>query len=335
MDKSVEHIIGEYVRGKISAENRTWLEQAMQANAQLAAQVQALQTNYAIERYLSGQMEESERTTFEEQLSNDTDLQEKVKAEKAAQQFLQTARRMELHKALEKAAQKSQERKVRRQRLRRRFLFTILFIAVALVVWQIIPFTRNEHEPHQQDQSSISDTASLKQIAQDTLVRDTMQPTKQTNPKRKTAVSKKNALIIAMLDDYDQEKLDLPAIRGDATVSDWQIDYQNGNYELVITTLNPMIDNELPKNDTARLALGLAYYYHTAPDYNKAIAQFDILIKKNSIFIEEARWFKAVALLRQGRTQEAVSILRAITQEEDVAFNQRKANELLAQLLRN
>lgn len=341
MDKSVEHIIGEYVRGKISAEDRVWLEQAMQTNAQLAAEVNHLQTSYTIERYISGKMEDSERAAFEKQMSIDTDLQEKVKAEEATQQFLQTARRLRLRQDLEKVAQKSQERKVQQQRLHRRFLFAILFMAVALVTWRIIPSTKDEHESNQQDQPSIGDTTSLQQIAQDTIVahdtlgrdtQSTIQKVPKRNTTRNTTASRNDSLAIAMLDDYDKEKFDLPAKRGDAIVNDWQINYQNGEYEQVINNLSPLIDNELSKNDTARLALGLACYYHTVFDYNKALAQFDFLIKKNSIFIGEARWFKAAAMVRQGKTKEAIPILLTITQEDGAAFNKGKASELLAKL---
>ncbi len=335
MEKNKDHIIGGYVRGNISAEDRAWLEQAMQEDAALAAKVQALQLDYIIERYLAGEMSEAERTAFASQIATNTELQEKVQMEKAAQQFLQQARRMELHKALDKAAQKSQERKARQQPFKKGLLFTILLITVAFIIrWIAFP-SKKEHGLQLQNQSSKNDTMRLNQSTNDTMVRDTPSSVIPMKPKPDTAEFKNKYLIIAMLDEYDRKRFDLPAIRNDAIVNDWQIDYQNNDYDMVINKINPLINKDLSDNDTARLVLALALYYHTIPDYNKAIAQFDVLIKANSIFLEEARWFKAVALLRQNKPQEAIIILQTIVQEKGAAFNKRKASELLAQLRRN
>ncbi|HMO39211.1 MAG TPA: hypothetical protein PKC76_06325 [Saprospiraceae bacterium] len=336
MEKNKDHIIGGYVRGNISAEDRAWLEQAMQEDAALAAEVQTLQLDYTIECYLAGKMEAPEKAVFENRLATDADLQAKVQEEKIAQQFLQSVRRLRLREDLDKAAQRSRERRAKRRQVFRWSLVAVLVLLIGggTLWWQqprppeepTDPI-ENEDQPIVKTNTPPSDTAQQRRNA-------TLPKPQKDSPR----TSGKDSLIIALLDDADRRRLQLPATRGsnDAPSQPWFDAYSAGNYPQVIALLGPQIDQVLSDNDTARLALGLAWYYQQPPDYAQAIVQFDALLNSSSAFFtQRARWFKASALLRQGQTSEALPLLQLIATQEGATYQKGTAQALLRLLSAN
>lgn len=339
MEKNKDHIIGGYVRGNISAEDRAWLEQAMQEDAALAAEVQALQLDHTIERYLAGNMDATEHAAFAARIAADSDLQAKVQEEAMAQQFLQSARRLRLREDLDKAAQRSRERRAKRRRVFSSSLVAVLVVLIGGgVLWWQQPRPTPDKEPIRPAENEDKPIVDNKTLPSDTTAQQRKNATLQKPQKNTPRTSEKDSLIIALLDDSERNKLQLPATRGsnDAPSQPWFDAYSAGNYPQVITLLGPQIDQVLSDNDTARLALGLAWYYQQPPDYAQAIVQFDALLNSSSAFFtQRARWFKASALLRQGQTSEALPLLQLIATQSGATYQKGTAQALLRLLSAN
>ena len=78
------------------------------------------------------------------------------------------------------------------------------------------------------------------------------------------------------------------------------------------------------------LFLGIAFLENG--NSNKAIEQFNLLLNPpNKIFGETARWYLALAYLKEGNRIKASEILEKIT-ENDRHFNKKEANELLEKI---
>lgn len=84
------------------------------------------------------------------------------------------------------------------------------------------------------------------------------------------------------------------------------------------------------KNDiNCNFYLGLCFYYRK--NYAKAVERFDACVHDlNNAFLQESEYYKALALLELGKTEEAVALLRRIA--DDGEFYAGKARTVLAGL---
>lgn len=86
------------------------------------------------------------------------------------------------------------------------------------------------------------------------------------------------------------------------------VDYKTGDYSKAIDTWNAILKTH-PDNDTLNYFIGSA---HLANDNSKeALVFFDkALLVKNSVFRKEALWYKALALLKEGKKDDAIIVLK-------------------------
>ena len=86
------------------------------------------------------------------------------------------------------------------------------------------------------------------------------------------------------------------------------IDYKNGKYQDAIKAWEQLSVSH-PLSDTLNYFLGSAFL--AVKDPAKAIVSFNKLLpQKNSVFYADANWYLGLALIGQGKKQEAIPYLR-------------------------
>lgn len=87
------------------------------------------------------------------------------------------------------------------------------------------------------------------------------------------------------------------------------VDYKTGDYTKALDTWLKM-QQENPDNDTLQYFIASAYL--AKEDEEQAAVYFDKVInRQESVFLQDARWYKALLLLKQGKKEEAVILLKA------------------------
>jgi len=102
------------------------------------------------------------------------------------------------------------------------------------------------------------------------------------------------------------EEYEVFAIDEDAVISAYQAD----RYQDCINFANQLL--EINKNDDqSRFYRGLSFLALQYP--SRAIEDFDFLINKHTeLFMDDAKWYKALALLDKGKKKKAISLLKQI-----------------------
>lgn len=87
------------------------------------------------------------------------------------------------------------------------------------------------------------------------------------------------------------------------------VNYKTGDYDKALASWTALLKDN-PGNDTLHYFIGSAYL--AKGEEQKAAPYLDSVIKTpNSVFIQDAKWYKGLLLLKQGRKEEAVKLLKA------------------------
>jgi len=126
---------------------------------------------------------------------------------------------------------------------------------------------------------------------------------------------------------YYQPDPGLPTLMG---VSDHyefdkaMVDYKTGDYEKALIAWKTLL-KENEQNDTLNYFIASAYLAYKNPEM--AFPYFDKVIRNpNSVFYNDAQWYKALALLDEGKKEEAVQLLQK-TEHPEKETLLRKLNE--------
>ncbi|HTN46828.1 MAG TPA: tetratricopeptide repeat protein [Flavipsychrobacter sp.] len=111
---------------------------------------------------------------------------------------------------------------------------------------------------------------------------------------------------------YYQPDPGLPTVMGVSENYEFEkamVDYKTGDYSKAMDAWKALLKTH-PDNDTLNYFIGSA---HLANDNSKdALVFFDkTLLVKNSVFRQEALWYKALALLKEGKKEDAIIALKA------------------------
>lgn len=127
--------------------------------------------------------------------------------------------------------------------------------------------------------------------------------------------------------DYYQPDPGLPTLMG---VSDnynfdkAMVDYKMGDYKKALATWKSLLKGN-EENDTLNYFIASAYL--ADKDVKESVVYFDKVINyNNSVFLQDAQWYKALALLDQGRKKEALQLIEK-TEHPDKEQLLRKLNE--------
>ncbi len=86
------------------------------------------------------------------------------------------------------------------------------------------------------------------------------------------------------------------------------VDYKTGQYEEAIAAWNKLLLKN-PGNDTLNYFIGSALM--ADKEFKQAKIYFDKVIEfPASVFIQNARWYKALILLKEGNKKEALELLK-------------------------
>jgi tetratricopeptide (TPR) repeat protein len=106
--------------------------------------------------------------------------------------------------------------------------------------------------------------------------------------------------------------------------------YDHKSYALALELFGKVLSAE-PGNQTALLFSGFSYLSIGPADTQAAITCFDILLhSRDKGMHAEAAWFKALALIKESKKEEAVSLLKSLV--ETVNPYQESARQLLKEL---
>ncbi len=96
------------------------------------------------------------------------------------------------------------------------------------------------------------------------------------------------------------------------------VDYKTGEFESAIKGWSQLLVQNTD-NDTLNYFIGSAWLAKKNPV--KAISFFDrVIVFPQSVFLQEARWYKALALIKEGNKDEAVALLRETEHEGKAAL---------------
>ncbi len=133
------------------------------------------------------------------------------------------------------------------------------------------------------------------------------------------------------VDYYSQE--DLPSIvkRGDdsSSLEKGALAFQDGNHEEAVAYFESYKEAGGDLDPSVFLYLGVAY--SKIENIEKSIENFDAIITSNSLDASKGLWFKALAYLKAGQSENAKTILEEIVSNPS-HFNSNKAKELLGKL---
>lgn len=86
------------------------------------------------------------------------------------------------------------------------------------------------------------------------------------------------------------------------------VDYKTGDYTKALDTWLTMLKVN-PENDTLHYFIASAYL--AQENEEQAAVYFDKVIRQQqSVFLQDAQWYKALLLLKQGKKEDAVSLLK-------------------------
>ncbi|HMR93404.1 MAG TPA: tetratricopeptide repeat protein [Chitinophagaceae bacterium] len=92
------------------------------------------------------------------------------------------------------------------------------------------------------------------------------------------------------------------------------VDYKTGDYRKAIAGWEQLLQQD-PGNDTLNYFIGSALL--ADGEFEKSLSCFDTVIKSGgSAFLQEAHWYKALALIRIGRRPEAAALLQGTSRPE-------------------
>jgi predicted Zn-dependent protease len=109
---------------------------------------------------------------------------------------------------------------------------------------------------------------------------------------------------------YYKPDVGLPTMMGISERYEFEnamVSYKTGDYQKAIDSWQLLLKDN-PGNDTLNYFIGSALIADR--QVKQALPYFDkTLTVSNSAFEQEARWFKALALLHMGKKQEAITLL--------------------------
>lgn len=108
--------------------------------------------------------------------------------------------------------------------------------------------------------------------------------------------------------------------------------YYEGNYEEALNYF------DISQNDNVHFTIrefyqGMSYLQLEHPDYLDAAYYFNEVRLETSDYKEQANWYYALAILMNGRTIEAESVLKEIVKNK--TYNYRKAKQILSKEIHN
>lgn len=107
--------------------------------------------------------------------------------------------------------------------------------------------------------------------------------------------------------------------------------YENRNYDLALVEIEALrIHEDAPKH-VVHFYKGMLYLSQYEPHSRMAIDQFDLVMQTSNPFADEARWYKALALLEAGEREAAKEVLEVIVNDSE-SYNHEVAIRLLDQL---
>lgn len=340
MEKNIDHIIGGYLAGDLSAEDKNWLELEMSKDKQLAEKVSGLLQSHRIEQYLKDRLNMAEKIAFEQSIEDNEALKQKVEDHKKVQWILAQSRRQYFEAIINKAAKEQPKNPKNGRKI-------VVFLSIAMVVLFLgrlffYPSGKavinigspSNIEPTNNEGDS---TPPKDPIGKESEIEEPIKskgpklsPSTKKNTLIPTTATKKDSQIIAFIDQSLTEQYKPISLKGNSgnEAKNWKTAYQKQNFENVISILMPIVDSLEVQDKEARLILGLSYLYQKKPDYAQAISQFDIILLQKSRFQEYARWYKSISLLKEDEKEQAIKVLQEINSFPR-HFNKGKAKELL------
>ena len=102
------------------------------------------------------------------------------------------------------------------------------------------------------------------------------------------------------------------------------VDYKMGDYDKALKTWEGLLKDNA-NNDTLNYFIASAHLADNNPE--SSLAFFDKVIgSTNSVFLQDAQWYKALILLNKGNKQEAINLLQK-TEHPDKEALLRKLKE--------
>lgn len=317
MEKTLEHLINEYVAGNISEADKTRLEQAMQDDESLAEEVRALQVAYRADRYVRGEMNDAEKRAFEEEMKTDALLEQEVRELAAAERFIELQQRRQATDFVREIAKQHRDAPNNNRRL---WWAALGVVIMAVGIWFLLPGNEpstNSTENPKADQPSSSPPAQREPAPSD--------PVTPTEPSAEPSTANTDPGPIAMLvDEYSKEIHPFDESRGNPDFTAWKELYDQEEYRQLIELVEPVVDEAATNDPEMRLALGLAYFYEA--QYEAAISHFEKL--EGTTQQSSARWYRILALLQLDRPNEARPLLQDIM-DARVSSRKAKAQKLM------
>lgn len=116
-----------------------------------------------------------------------------------------------------------------------------------------------------------------------------------------------------LFDAYYKADPGLPTFMGASDKYEFEnamVSYKTGAYTKAINDWQKLL-KEQPGNDTLKYFVGSAYLANK--NQEKAILYFDSVIETpNSVFKQEAQWYKALSLIYLGKKQDAILLLEQV-----------------------
>lgn len=138
--------------------------------------------------------------------------------------------------------------------------------------------------------------------------------------------SRREASYERLLADYTNEYYSAPFTTRNVEekTTDWVLAYQNKDFVAVINHLENTNRN-LPRET---FYLGMAYFYMS--DYQQAGTYLLDKTLENSLFIEQGKWYAALAYLQLNKQEQALELLKEIV--ETKTYRHREAGQLINEL---
>ncbi len=331
MEKTLEHLINEYVVGSISESDKTRLEQAMQDDESLTEKVRALQVAYRADRYVRGEMNDAEKQVFEEEMKTDALLEQEVRELAAAERFIELQQRRQATDFVQEIAKEHRDAPQRMNNRRLWLLGTLGVVIIVGGIWFLLPNAEaplpgTESPTTSRDNPTTSPPAPEKPEQEQTPKEPiSSEPLTPTEPSAEPSTANANPGPIAQLaDEYAKEIHAFNETRGNPDFTAWKELYDSRQFGQLIELVKPIVDEVAPNDSEIRLALGLAYFYEDR--YEAAIAQFAQL--EGTTQQSNARWYRILALLQLNRPNEARPLLQDIL-DARVSSRKTKAQKLM------
>jgi len=304
--------------GTLSAADAKWLEQRMQEDKALAAEVGELRQIAETERYLNDAMPEPERKAFETRLQEQPGLRQKIDKQRLAMQKIQQYKKRQTADVVEEIAEKNRNAPGNNRRL---WWGALGVVIVAVGIWVLLPdpdtslsdtpSSTNATETPKADQPPASPPAQREPAPSE--------PVTPAEPSAEPSTANADPGPIAMLvDEYSKEIHPFDESRGNPDFTAWKALYDQGEYRQLIELVEPVVDEVSANDPELRLALGLAYFYEA--QYEAAIPHFEKL--EGTTQQSSARWYRILALLQLEKINDARPLLQDVL---DARASSRKA----------